>query len=319
MSDDTPLTEPLDDGVKRLLDSPQFRTLPPWHSLDVEAARRLEDELFGGEPTTLLPDVIDSAIPGPQGSIPIRLYRGRESDDLPVLLFCHGGGWTLGTLDSADDICRELAHRIGCLVVSVDYRLAPEEPFPAGLVDSIAALEWVYAHADAIGGRSDQIGVAGTSAGGNLAAALARWDREHGPGGVSQQVLCYPIVDDDFETPSYREHADGPLLTRADMEWFWDQYLRHPVDRANPYARPLQATDLEGLPPAVVLTCGHDVLRDEGIAYARALEQASVDVVHTHCPRLPHGGLSLTESVTRADTVMNELTDVIRSRFANTP
>ncbi len=315
MSPSDPAVEPLDAAIETLLEAPQFRTLPPWHSLAVESARTLEDDVFGGEPTTLIPDVIDTAVRGPEAEVPIRIYRGRESADLPIVVFCHGGGWTLGTLDSADDICRELAHRIGCLVLSVDYRLAPEQPFPAGLIDAVAVLEWAQEYGDSIGGDPTRLAVAGTSAGGNLATALARWDRDHGSGGVGQQLLCYPIVDDDFERDSYRDHGEGPLLTRADMEWFWSQYVRHPIDRENPYVCPLRGPSLGGLPPAVVVTCGHDPLRDEGIAYARALESAGVDVVHQHHPRLPHGGLSLTEEVERADRAMDALAGVVADRF----
>ncbi|WP_312908967.1 alpha/beta hydrolase [Natronosalvus caseinilyticus] len=307
----------LDPQVAALLAEPTYQSLPPWHALSVEAARRLEDDVFGGEPTISLPEVTDTAIPGADAGseIPIRVYRPLEAHDLPVLLFYHGGGWTLGTLDSADDLCRAFAAETESLVVSVDYRLAPEHPFPAPLEDAIAALEWVREHAAAIGGDPDRIGVCGSSAGANLAAAVARWDAHRGDDVLAQQVLCYPITDHAFDTPSYVENADSPLLTRADMRWFWNQYLRHPVDGVNPYASVLRASSFDRLPPTTVVTCGHDPLRDEGIAYAEALEDAGVPVSHHHYPSLPHGALSLADEVERSAEAMEKLTDRIRLRF----
>ncbi|MFP9193525.1 alpha/beta hydrolase [Natronosalvus vescus] len=310
---------PLDPVVTTLLEEHPYRTLPPWHALSVDAARRLEDDVFGGDPTISLPSVTDTAFPGTCGSVPVRLYRGRDETSLPILLFYHGGGWTLGTLDSADDICRALADEVGCLLVSVDYRLAPEHPFPEPLVDAIDALEWVHTHGDALGGDTSRIGVCGSSAGANLAASVALWDAQYGSGVLDQQVLCYPITDYRFDTASYEANADGPLLTRADMRWFWEQYLRHPLDGHHPYASVLRASSLEAVAPATVLTCGHDPLRDEGIAYADRLEDAGVPVTHLHYPSLPHGALSLTDSVNRSAEAMADLTAAVRSRFGIDP
>jgi acetyl esterase len=285
--------------------------LPPWHSLSVESARQLEDEAFSAGSGPEMQTVRNVEIDGPRGEIPLRVYRP-DAENPPTLVFAHGGGWVLGTLDSADDICRELAARSGCLVVSVDYRLAPEHPFPAGLDDVFAALQWADEYAESFG-ASEGLAVAGTSAGGNLAAATALRARESDVT-LDGQFLLYPMIDDDFQRPSYDEFAENSLLSRADVAWFWEQYCRSPVDRANPYAAVLEA-DPAGVAPATVLTAGHDVLRDEGAVYARLLAESGVDTDHDHYRSLGHGFLSLTDDVARADDAMDALTDRIRARL----
>ena len=195
----------------------------------------------------------------------------------------------------------------------MDYRLAPEHPFPAAVDDAFAALRWAAENAEAFGGDPDRLAVGGTSAGGNLAAVTALRAREAGGPELSRQFLFYPITDHAFDTDSYAENGDGPLLTEADMRWFWNYYLRSEVDGANPYASPLRARDLSGLPPATVVTCGFDPLRDEGVAYAERLESAGVEVRHDHHPDQPHGLLSLSESVSAAETVLDEIGEELRS------
>jgi acetyl esterase len=303
----------LDPELASVIEAFRAEGLPPWHALSVESARQLEDELFSAGTGPELQTVRDLRIDGPGGELPLRAYRPR-ADDPPTLVFFHGGGWVLGTLDSADDICRELAARSGSLVVSVDYRLAPEHPFPAAVDDAYAALEWAARYADDLGGDRERLGVAGTSAGGNLAAATARRSRDEEPD-LSGQFLCYPIVDPVMDTDSYREHADSPLLSRADMDWFWDRYLRSPVDREHPSANLTAARELDGLAPATVLTAGFDVLRDEGAAHAAALSSAGVPTDHDHYPTLAHGYLSLTDDVSAADDAMDALADRVRSRL----
>ncbi|QDX41849.1 alpha/beta hydrolase [Salarchaeum sp. JOR-1] len=278
--------------------------------MSVASARRVEDDVFGGASRTVA-FTRDLAIPGPRGEIPLRVYRDTDGP-AGTLVFYHGGGWTLGTLDSAGDLCRELAARTDRVVVSVDYRLAPEHPFPAGLDDAYAALAWVSEHAGTFGGAGD-LAVAGTSAGGNLAAAVALRARDHDGPDISQQALLYPITNHAFDTDSYRENADGPLLTRADMEWFWEQYVRSPVDAANPYASVLRARDHSGLPDATVVTAGHDPLRDDGAAYADALGDAGTPVEHHHYPSMAHGFLSLTDSVAVADDAMAAVAGRLRA------
>jgi acetyl esterase len=303
----------LDPDVAAVVESFEAAAVPPWHTLSVDAARQLEDELFSSGTGPGLATVRDFRIDGPGGELPVRAYRPAGTD-LPTLVFYHGGGWVLGTLDSADDICRELADRAGCVVLSADYRLAPDHPFPAAVDDAYAALTWAGEYAIDIGGDPDRLAVAGTSAGANLAGATALRARDDGPD-LAGQFLCYPIVDSSLESASYHEHADGPLLTKADMAWFWDLYLRSPVDARHPFANLAAVADPSGLAPATVLTAGYDVLRDEGAAYANRLVTADVPTAHDHYPALPHGFLSLTDDVPGADAAMDHIADRIRSQF----
>jgi acetyl esterase len=313
--------EELDSQLQAVIDDIESEGVPEWHAMSVDCGRRVEDELFTSDSRQEIDFVRDLAFAGPHGEVPVRVYRpgqpGTDSREtpLPTLVFAHGGGWTLGTLDSADDLCRNLARRVGCIVVSVDYRLAPEHPFPAPLDDVYAALEWTADNAETFGGDPSRLGVAGSSAGGNLAAAVALRASEFDGPDVSHQLLLYPITDHAFDTDSYAENGDGPLLTRADMAWFWEQYLRSPVDGANPYASVLRAGDdvLADLPPATVVTAGFDPLRDDGAAYAARLADAGVDAVHQHYPTMTHGFLSLADSVAVADEAFDAAAERVRS------
>lgn len=224
--------------------------------------------------------VANRTVPGPQGrTVPVRIYRPLDepADPPPVMVFSHGGGWVFGDLDGHDDICRRLANRIGCVVVSVDYRLAPEHPFPEPLEDVYAVLEWVAQQGDSLLVDTERLVLAGDSAGGNLAAAAALLARDRGGPHLAFQLLIYPVLDADFTRPSYVENAKGYLLTADHMRWYWDQYAAASA-RTQPYAAPLQAPDLSGLPPAHVITAEYDVLRDEGENYAERLRGASVPV-----------------------------------------
>lgn len=248
-------------------------------------------------PTEPIPvaKVEDRRIPGaPDGPpIPVRVYWPQTgSNGLPVVVYFHGGGWVLGGLDSHDPLCRSLANEVGAVVVSVDYRLAPEHRFPAAAEDAYAATAWVHAHATELGAAPSRLAVAGDSSGGNLAAVVALMARDRGGPPLRFQLLVYPVVDYARNTPSYRANAEGYFLTATHMRWYWDQYLGT-ADGAGPYASPLRAHDLRGLPPAYVVTAEFDPLRDEGEAYAQRLREAGVPVSVRRYDGMFHGFFSL--------------------------
>ena len=222
--------------------------------------------------------VENRTIPGPAGEIPVRIYAPALDGTRAGVVWYHGGGWVIGNLDGADYGARMLANAADAVVVSVDYRLAPENKFPAAADDSFVALAWVAEHAASLGIDPRRIAVGGDSAGGNLAAVVANKARKLGTPAVAFQALIYPVTNYDFGTKSYAENGEGKLLTRASMEWFWGHYLRDASDGENALASPLRETDLTGAPPALVITAEYDPLRDEGEAYAARLRAAGVPV-----------------------------------------
>ncbi|WP_323674649.1 alpha/beta hydrolase [Halorubellus sp. PRR65] len=324
----------LDAEFAGLVESFAETGLPPWHSMAVDAARRLEDDVFGDGGGPEMTTVREFAVDGPDGehSIPVRAYRPTDRQrrdagvdgDPGVLVFAHGGVFVLGTLDSADDVCRALAAGTGRVVLSVDYRLAPDHPFPAAVDDAFAVVEWAGEYADAFGADTDAVGVAGTSAGGGIAAATALRAGHVGVD-LDVQVLLYPMLSAEsaFDGPSapaararrasYDEHDDAALLSTADVAWGWRRYLRSPVDAHNPFAAPLGAPShlLADAPPAVVATAGVDVLRDEAAAYVDALADADVPVTHAHYPTLAHGFCSVTDDVALAADAVDEVADAV--------
>ena len=267
---------PLDPGLKVVLDQLNANPGPQLHELPVAQARAFFDQMQLPRPEVKIAAVEDRRIPGPAGEIPVRIYRPEGKAPFPALVYFHGGGWVIGSLETHDGSCRDLANRAGCVVVSVDYRLAPEHRYPAAAEDCFAATKWVAANAGALGVDPKRIGIGGDSAGGNLTAVVAQLARDRRGPGLRHQLLIYPVTDADFSRPSYRENAEGYLLSTKAMEWFWDHYVPDRAQRAEPYASPLRAKDLAGLPPAFVLTAEFDPLRDEGEAYAKRLQQAGV-------------------------------------------
>ncbi|MGV0849914.1 alpha/beta hydrolase [Mycolicibacterium phlei] len=227
--------------------------------------------------------VTDLDIPGPDGGlpVPVRIYHPDADGPLPILVYAHGGGWVFCDLDSHDGLCRNLSNLLSAVVISVHYRRAPESRWPAAAEDVYAATRWAAEHAAEIGGDADRVAVGGDSAGGNLAAVTALMARDRGGPALVAQLLLYPMIDANFDTESYRLYGKGFYNPRPALQWYWDQYVPEVADRTHPYASPLHA-DLDGLPPAVVVLAGHDPLRDEGIAYADALEAAGNRVIR--CP-----------------------------------
>jgi acetyl esterase len=269
--------------------------VPPVNALSVAGARERMDRLFvPAEEPELVANVDEFLLEGADGDdLPVRAYWPVDAGDgpHPMLVWYHGGGFVLGDLDSSDAACRALANACEALVVSVDYRLAPEHTWPAPPEDCYAAAEWACEHGDRIGGDPDRVGVGGTSAGGNLAAVVSLMARDYDGPDLDYQLLVYPSVHNDLRgrMPSYEENGEGYLLERADSEWFHHRYLDHERDAYHPHAFPLQARTLEGLPPATVVTAGFDPLRDEGFAYAERLEEEGVEVVHRHYDDTIHG------------------------------
>ena len=260
---------------------------PDYRAMTLGDVRASADQRFKAVPK--LGDKIDSAYDLKAGGVPIRVYDPEGAGPVPILLYFHGGGWVVGNLESHDDLCRSLCKRAGVLVVSVDYRLAPEARFPGGLQDASTVLRWLATNAASIGGDPARIAVGGDSAGGNLAAALALRTRDRGGPAIAFQLLIYPVTVRDFDTPSYRRYAAGYGLTRENMRWFWDQFLEKPEDADDPHASPLHAEDLSGLPPAFVVTAEFDVLRDEGEAYAAKLAKAGTRVRCVRYLGMNHG------------------------------
>ncbi|QGG93751.1 alpha/beta hydrolase [Actinomarinicola tropica] len=301
---------PVDPQTQAILDLVNAAAAEP-----VERTPATSREAYRGLAATLPPgpDVAaeDRTIPGPAGEVPVRVYRPEGDGPFPALVFLHGGGWTIGDLETHDHPARTLCAEAGVVVVSVDYRLAPEHPFPAAFDDAWAALRWVADHGADIGVDPTRLAVGGDSAGGNLAAVLALRAREEGGPALRFQLLVYPAVDmrrgTEEHYPSLRENAEGYLLTFDTMQWFGDNYLGDDLDRTDWRVSPLLAADHSGLPPALVITAEFDPLRDEGAAYVEALHDAGVPVTHTlyegtiHtmyqlAPFIPAGAEALSES-----------------------
>ena len=308
---------PLDPQAKAVLD--QFASMggPQLHEMSVAQARELILGMvaLAGEPESIA-RIENRTVPGPAGQIPVRIYTPVGTAPFPVLVYFHGGGWVIGNLDTHDGICRSLANRVGCLVVSVDYRLAPEHRFPAAPEDCYAATRWLAEHAGSLGGDKGRIAVGGDSAGGNLAAVVALMARDRGGPKLAFQLLVYPATDTDFETRSYRENSEGYFLTRADMVWFWNHYAPRDEDRRNPYAAPLRAASLRGLPPALVITAEFDPLCDDGNAYAARLREDGVPVRLSQQDGLIHGFFQMGAVIDRGRASVDEASRALKDAFA---
>ncbi|WP_171982296.1 alpha/beta hydrolase [Roseomonas mucosa] len=249
--------------------------------------------------------VEDRTVPGPAGPVGVRIYTPEGDGPLPLTLFIHGGGFSIGDVDTTDGLCRVLAEEAGSLVVSVEYRRAPEAPFPAGLDDCWAALQWLAEHGSEIGGDPSRVAVAGNSSGGNFAAVLSqRATREGLP--LRHQLLLFPVTDARMDHHSHQQCGEGYFLTAAMMRWFWRQYLQTTDDGLDPRTSPLLASDLSGLPPATVFTAEFDVLRDEGEDYARSLMRAGVPVRLKRWEGQIHDFILLRGSVDDAGAALRE-------------
>jgi acetyl esterase len=291
--------------AREVLDKAAALGLPPFPELSPSEARRV----YGAYPDFSAPPepvagVEDITIAGPGGSLPARIYRPNDDTGTPVLLYLHGGGWVMGGIDFVDSPLRAVANRSRATVCSLGYRLAPETPFPGPLEDVLAALSWLASEYAAVV-------VGGDSAGGNLAAAACLAAKEGRAPTPAGQILIYPVLDFDFDTASYREHAEGYGLTKESMRWYWDNYAAGEL-RAAPLAAPLRAQDLTDLPPALVIAAEHDVLRDEAEAYARRLQDAGVPVTLSRYDGMVHGFFRTAGAVDGALSLIEEIAAWLR-------
>lgn len=295
----------LDPKIRAYLESPMGQ-FPP---LETMAPQTVRDVLKQFPAPVLSPPihaVRDLQVPGASGQLLVRLYTPSAARDLPLIVFIHGGGFVLCNVDMYDDLCKFLANYSGCAVASIEYRLAPEVPFPGALEDCYAALKALAAQGKELGIDPTRLAVAGDSAGGNLAAATALLARERKGPALRYQALFYPCLDPACGSDSAKSLATGYMLTRDAMVWFWGHYLKSPADRTNPLATPL-AANLAGLPPATVVTAEFDPLRDEGETYADLLRAAAVDVTGRRYLGVIHGFASMPYLTGMANRVLADV------------
>ena len=304
----------LDPQARAVLDQMAEAGGPPINELSVNEARQASAALTAmqGFPEPV-GNVEDRMLPGPGGDIPVRIYVPCGKGPFPVLLYFHGGGWVIGDIESSDGLCRILTNAVGCIVVSVDYRLAPEHPFPAAADDAYHATLWVAMNASSFGGDPSRIAVCGDSAGGNLAAVVTQIARDRGKPAICFQLLIYPVTDAACDSPSYSENAEGYFLTKDAMQWFWNHYVRNNADRSHPYASPLRARTLAGLPAALVITAEFDPLRDEGERYAEGLRAAGTPVEFTRYEGMIHGFFAMSAVIDQGRTAIQQSAAALRA------
>ncbi|MDZ4685067.1 MAG: alpha/beta hydrolase [Planctomycetaceae bacterium] len=308
---------PLHPQAERFLKTWNSLGEPPMETQPVDVVRRsilAASGLLKGCPE--LARLEERRIPGPRGDIRIKIYTPFGPGPFGIALYFHGGGWVLNSIDTHDDLVRRLTDAAGCVFVSVDYRLAPEHEYPAAVEDGYAAVQWVAAHARELNADPDRIAVVGDSAGSNVAAVACLMARDqHGPA-IRHQTLAYPITDCDLDRPSYHENADGYFLTLGQMRWFWDLYCPDVTRRTEAYVSPLRAASLRGLPPALIFTAEYDPLRDEGEAYAAALQAAGVPTTLRRFDGLIHAYLRRVETFDAAGETIRTIGAKLRTAFA---
>jgi acetyl esterase len=300
-----------------MLDAAAAADLPPVETLPLEVTRAgaIAFATSGAGEKQPVADVDDRDLPGPAGEIPVRVYTPDGEGPFPVVAYLHGGGWVFMGIETHDWICRRLANAAGAIVVSVEYRLAPEHPFPAPLDDCMAVVHWLASKADELGGDPNRLAVAGDSAGGNLAAAVTLASRAADGPRVAAQALVYPVTDAACATPSFVQNAEGYLLTASAMRWFWQQYLGDDGNPDDGYASVLRHADLTDLPPTLVITAEFDPLRDEGEAFAEHLAAAGTDVTLRRFDGMVHGFLGMDALLPEADLAMEEIAAFLGQAF----
>ena len=268
----------------------------------------------GNPPGPAVGEVVDGHYPGADGPVEYRLYRPDSPGPHPVTVYFHGGGWVLGDHTSDDALCRDLCANSGSIILSANYRHAPEAPFPAAADDAFAAVQWAAKNSETLGGIAGELAVCGWSAGGNLAAVVCQLARDAGGPDIRGQVLITPVVDAGDDSPSMADNAEGFVLTRALMDWFWRHYA-DPAQRSDPKASPLLAADLSGLPPALVITAEFDPLRDQGKTYAEALARAGTEARHVNYPGQIHTSFAAVGAIPTANAARQEAAAALRACF----
>ena len=307
---------PLHPQVKKILEEAASLGLPAYQDLSpVEARKQMLDLTPPVNPLLAVKKVENLMIPGPEGEIPIRLYYPSGDPPFAVLVYFHGGGWVMGDLDTHHGVCHALAKLSSCLVVSVDYRLAPEHRYPAAIEDAYAATNWVAQNADAIQADPDRLAVGGDSAGGHLAAVVALMARDRKGPRIDLQVLIYPITDCKFNTPSYLENKEGYMLTIDLMKWFWNHFIEDEGQANDPYVSPLRAKNFSDLPQVLIITAEYDPLRDEGEAYGKRLQEAGVKVTLLRYPGMIHGFVRMSAQLDKAKEALDEIAGWLRGVF----
>jgi acetyl esterase len=306
---------PLDPIAKAIIDQMSAMNAIPLSQMSAAAYRAMNNAVPRPPSMISLAEITDSTIPGPGGDLPVRIYKSSLAANQPGVVFFHGGGFVICGLDSHDGLCRALSKAVGCTVVSVDYRLAPEAKFPAAVEDSYAATVWVAKNAAALGIDANRIAVAGDSAGANLATVAAALVRERGGPKLVHQLLVYPVADLTCATESYNLFSKDYFLTKEMMVWFRDHYLPHGHDPADPLASPLHMKNVADLPPATVITAEYDPLRDEGEAYANRLKKAGVAVDVKRYDGVFHGFFSMGGVLPQADKALAFATEQLRQAF----
>jgi acetyl esterase len=308
---------PLDPQVQALLEQMAEAGAPLLEEMSVDAARQMYVEMNPQEPIEEIGSVEDRTIAGPGGEVTLRVYHPVGEASGAGVVFFHGGGWVIGNLGTHDHFCRTLCNGSGAVFVSVDYRCAPEAPFPAAPDDCFAATQWVAENAAPLGISPQRLAVAGDSAGGNLAAVVSKLARDRGGPAIAFQLLLCPVTEHRFDTASYSENADGYLLTAGAMRWFWDLYLGDNGDGKSALASPLRAADLAGLPPAHVVTAEYDPLRDEGEAYAERLAAAGVPVTRRRYDGQIHNFYAMAPVLEQGAAACGDLVSVLRGALGS--
>lgn len=314
---------PLDPAARKVLDliaslgRPSLTTFPPQEAREIYRSSRTA--LAPEPPEVASVEDIEGA--GSLGSIPMRAYRaiGTSDVELPVIIYYHGGGFVIGDVDTHDGLCRRLVNSAGCRLISVDYRMAPEFPFPGPVDDSAEALRWVHAHAAKLKIDRSHVAVAGDSAGGGLAATLALMARDGTVPAISFQALLYPVVDLGLEGGSMEENHAGMPLSRDTLNWFYGHYAPHPQHADDWRASPLRADSFKGVAPALVLTAHHDPLRDQGLAYVQRLLQDDVSVTSIHMSDLMHGFLTMGRMIPGASAALDMIGAGLKRSFEGVP